>query len=338
MKLKNLPGAWVLECFHRGGVDLDILNQKLPEDVHLMLYEMETILPDNIERLLQACAEISNHQDFGLLMNELVDISMYGLLGYILLNSGTVHDLFDALVRYHRVHHNGDIYYKLNLQKTTVNIQFCYHEHSDYAHRQTTDWGLGFIPSYLQSELRQCVQPLKAQFTHSPPKNLSQLHYYFGHHLEFNQQQNQLVYPRSILKKSLSKADPMLLKILQIEADKHLLSLKKESAFIKEIKGIIFQHLTDNHNNASDIANSLNLSLSSFKRKLIKEHSHFKNIKDSVKNDLAKQLLSKSNISISDIAQQTGFKNSSGLTRFFIRYNQQKPLAYRKTNQLERKR
>ncbi len=124
MKAEILPGAWVLESFRRGGVDLDALTRQLPEDVHLMLYEMDTILPDRIERLLQACANLSGNQGFGLSMNELVDISMYGLFGYILLNSGTVKDLFETLVRYHTVHHDGGIYYKMTTQTKTVCIEF----------------------------------------------------------------------------------------------------------------------------------------------------------------------------------------------------------------------
>jgi len=73
--------------------------------MNLMLYEMDTIQPDRINRLLEACADISDNQDFGLNMNELVDISMYGTFRYLLFNSGTVKNLFDILIRYHTVHH-----------------------------------------------------------------------------------------------------------------------------------------------------------------------------------------------------------------------------------------
>ena len=44
------------------------------------------------------------------------------------------------------------------------------------------------------------------------------------------------------------------------------------------------------------------------------------------------QNLADKNSNASDVAQQTGFKNSSGFTRFFIRYNQQRPLQYRMEN------
>ncbi len=333
MKQKILPGAWVLESFRRGGVDIDVLTQQLPDDVRLMLYEMDTILPDRIERLLQACANNSGNPDFGLIMNELVDLSMYGLFGYLLLNSGTVKDLFETLVRYHSIHHDGGIYYTMNTQKNTASIQFCYSNSAHFSHRHTTDWGLGFIPYHLKSLLIDKAKPLKAQFVYDRPKEIHQLHAYFGPNLEFNQPINQLIYPRSILTQRLSKVDLSLLKILRTKADKHLLKQKKGNSLLREIKIILFQNLASNPINAADIANTLNLSLSTFKRKLIKEGIDFKKTKDSVKNKLAKQLLTETTIHVSEIAQKTGFKNPSSFTRFFIRHNQQNPSEYRNKNQ-----
>jgi AraC-like DNA-binding protein len=330
MKPKNLPGSWVLESFRRGGVDLTVLTQQLPVDVHLMLYEMNTILPDRIERLLQACAQISGEQDFGLKMNEHADLSMYGLLGYLLLNSGTVDDLFETLVRYHSVHHDGGIFYKTITQDETISIRF-YYDNEKYAYnRHTTDWGLGFIPLFLKPKLAELAQPLSAQFVYDKPDNTHKLEQYFGSNLEFNQAHNQLIYPRSILQQQITEIDLGLLKILRAEADKCLLGLKKESQFYKEIKIILFNNLAINKINATDIAHALNISLSTFKRKLNEEGIDFKQTKDTMKNDIAMKLLTKTDISITEIAQRTGFKNPSSFTRFFIRYNNQKPLAYRK--------
>lgn len=336
MKLKNLPGTWVLESFRRGGVDLEVLSQQLPDDVKLMLYEVDTILPDSIERLLQTCADISGNQDFGLMMNERVDMTMYGLLGYLLLNSGTVEDLFDTLVRYHSVHHDGGIFYKKRIEKETVSILLCYADNSHASYRQLTDWSLGFIPTHLKSSLADLAPPLKAQFTCNKPKDLRKLQAFFGSNLEFNQPDNQLFYPLSILDNRLTKVDLGLLKILRTEADRYLLGKKKDSALLKEIKIILFENLNENKTNASDIADILNISLSTFKRKLTDEGIDFKKTKDAIKNELAQQLLTETGIKIYEVAQKTGFKNPGSFTRFFIRYNQQKPLEYRKFNTLKK--
>jgi len=332
MKIKNLPGAWVLETFRRGNVDIDKLIKQLPDDVELMLYEMDSIPPDNIDRLLKACADISGNQDFGLTINELVDITMYGLFGYILLHSNTVEDMLNSLVRYHSVHHNAGIFYNLIREDHIIKIQFCYHQTDCLSHRYTTDWGLGFIPYFIKPSLGSLAQPISAHFTYDAPASLRGLHHYFGTNLEFNQSHNELVYPRSILKQRITeKTDPVLLKILRKEADKHLIEQKMDHSLKKAIDIFIFENIGVKKINASDAAKALNLSLSTLKRKMTVEGIDFRKEKENVRNKMAKQLLSQTTIQLSEIAQRTGFANASSFTRFFVRCNQQTPLQYRKT-------
>ena len=78
-----------MEAFRRAGVDIEELTRRLPDDVHTVLHQMNVNSPDSNSRLLDACADISGKQDTGLLLNELINITMYGLFGYLLLNSGT---------------------------------------------------------------------------------------------------------------------------------------------------------------------------------------------------------------------------------------------------------
>ncbi len=264
-------------------------------------------------------------------MNELVDVSMYGLLGYLLLNSSTVQDLFNTLVRYHSVHHDAGIYYELLVQKNRAIVRIHHAEPTRVRHRHTTEWCLGFIPDYLESPLGDLARPLSAQFTYDAPRDLHQLNAYFGDNLEFNQTHNQLIYPRSILQERISDTNSGMLEILRNLADQHLLEQKKDSSLLKSIEIILLDNLSSKKCNATDVADVLNLSISTFKRRMAREGIDFKKTKDSMKNEIARQLLLQTNATISEIAQKTGFSNQSGFTRFFIRCNQQRPLNYRKS-------
>ncbi len=329
MELRELPGAWVLEAFRRGGVDLEVLTQRLPDDVELMLHDMDTVLPDSINRLLQACAEISGSQNFGLIMNELVDLTMYGLFGYLLLNCSSVQDLFATMVRYHSVHHNAGITYEMTTQGDTAIIRICHDERTLSSHRHTSEWGLGFVPYFLSGPLGDISVPLRTQFINGPPENLEQLRDYFGDSLEFNQPDDQLTYPKSILKKSISDVDPHLLNVLRMTADNHLVELQKNGSLLQNTKAILFDKLGDKKCNAPQVAQTLNMSTSTFKRKLAKEGIDFKKAKESVRNELARNLLSQSDVQVCLIAQKVGFTNQSSFTRFFVRCNKQTPQNFR---------
>jgi AraC-like DNA-binding protein len=297
----------------------------------MMLREVDSILPDTINRLLQASADISGNPDFGLCMAEWVEVSMYGLLGYMLLNCGTVKNLFETLVRYHTVHHNAGITYKMVFQKNTVSLQIYHDERTLTDHRHTTEWCLGFIPFHLKSPLGKLATPLKVQFMHAAPENLNRLQAYFGHNLEFNQAHDQLIYPASILDEHITDTNSNMLNTLRNAADDFLLSLKQDNSLLKTIRAILFEKLGSGENNASDIAGALNMSLSTFKRRLIEEGIDFKRTKESIKNELARELLSHPSIKMYEIAQKTGFTNQSSFTRFFRRCNRQTPQDYRKS-------
>ncbi len=325
-----------METFRRGGVDIDKLSQLLPDEVEQMLYEMETILPNSITRLLNTCAKLSGDTDFGLHMNERVDITMYGIFGYLLLNSGTVKDLFETLVRYHTVHHNGGVLYQLNINEETVGIRLYYSEQSESNHRHITDWGLGFIPGFLHSSLGEQAAPLSTQFTHDAPEDLHRLKRCFGPNLEFNQARNQLIYPRSILNQRITDVDEHLLQILRERADLHLLALTKDNSLLNKIKAILIEEFGKSSGTANDVAYALNISISTLRRRMNREGIDFKQTKVTLKNDLAKRLLSETSAKIYEIALKTGFSNQSSFTRFFVQHNQQTPQAYRKSKERKR--
>jgi len=337
MNKHNLPGAWVLETFRRGGVDIEELTKRLPDDVNYLLFHMDSMPPDSTSRLLECCAAITGNQDFGLDINDWVDISMYGLLGYLLLNSETVHGLFNTLVRYYLVHQQGGDYYKLDIHKNTAAIEYGFNSPCLVDPRHSINWALGFIPHFIRSELGDSATPLSAQFTYKRPCNLEKLQALFGRNLTFNQPENRLIYPRSILNRHISDTDPQLLDVLYQRADNYLLELAGDDCLVNTIQPMIFEKLSQNRTTADDIAKSLNMSLSTFKRLLVKEGISFKQIKETVRDNTAKELLTETNIKIADVAEKTGFANQSSFTRFFIRINQLSPHKYRQLTKVKQK-
>jgi len=329
MENRDLSGAWVLEAFRRGGVDTDLLARRLPDDVELMLSELDTIPADSLDRLFEVCAETSGDADFGLTMNELVDISMYGLFGYLLQNSGTVKDLFSTLVRYHSVYHDRGIFYEMLSDKYSVAIRFSYEQVEFSSHRHTTDWGLGFIPHFLAPSLGSLARPLSAHFVYGPPRNLSKLHKYFGCDLHFNQAHNELIYHLSILKRKVTNVDQNLLNLLRRQANQYLMNHHKDATLLNMLNTYLFENLSGKKVNTTDVAMAFNMSLSTFKRRMATEGISFKQTKEQVRNDLAKKLLAKTTLQVSEVAQKTGFSNPGSFTRFFIRCNGEKPLVYR---------
>jgi hypothetical protein len=78
------PGAWLLESVARGGVDVEELTERLPEEIHRMTSSPETLEPEVVNTILLECALPSGDSNFGLRMIELVQTSDLGVYGDLL--------------------------------------------------------------------------------------------------------------------------------------------------------------------------------------------------------------------------------------------------------------
>ena len=329
MQLDKITGAWLLEAFRRGGVDIQLLTQQLPDDVEMLLYNMYTIPPNNVNRLLLACADMSDNQDFGLTMNERIDTTMYGLLGYLMLNSCTVRDLCENLEKYYAIFYSGGPFYKFTIDKDTISILYDTVQAEEVTHRHEIEWSLGFIAYVLQSPLGELAKPSIAHFSYNPPKNLDKLKSVFGSNLKYNQTENKLIYSKSLLNKQISNVDPGMLKVLQEEADLLLNNYLNKNSLLEKIKLLLAERIAGKYSNANDIAKELNVSLSTFKRNMDKENINFRETKDLIRNELARKLLAKTMVNLNSIAKKTGFSDQSSFTRFFIRCNSMTPQKFR---------
>ena len=332
MEKERLPGTWVLEAFQRGGVDIEVLTQCMPNEVNAVLFQTNTIELDSLNGLLIKCAELSNNQNFGLTLNEWIDASMYGVLGYLLLNSSTVEDFLGYIQRYYKILYSTGAFFKISVEDEMLDIQYSGSILGQIDARHQTEWTLGFIPYHLKPLLGDASKPISAHFTHSAPNNLQRLKSVFGLDLHFNQLENKLVYHKSILKRSLSYASPSLLKILCQEADELLQSCLDHDALDKRVRLLLLENLALHKANASDIATEMNMTLSTFKRRLAQENINFLEMKKSVKNELAKKLLLSSEASMFEIARKIGFSDQSSFSRFFTRCNKITPQRFRDKN------
>ncbi|MCR4471571.1 MULTISPECIES: AraC family transcriptional regulator [unclassified Burkholderia] len=83
--------------------------------------------------------------------------------------------------------------------------------------------------------------------------------------------------------------------------------------------------------NADVLAFELNLSTRSLYRHLAEEGTSLQHIKDEVRRDVAKQLLTRSHKSLKQVAAAAGFRNEASFNRAFRRWTGQSPGEYRQS-------
>jgi len=85
--------------------------------------------------------------------------------------------------------------------------------------------------------------------------------------------------------------------------------------------------------NVETVAQELVMSGRTLMRKLKEEQTNFQNLLDEAKDELACWYLSKTNLSLTDIAERIGFSDYSNFTRLFKRLHAMTPHEYRQRSQ-----
>lgn len=95
---------------------------------------------------------------------------------------------------------------------------------------------------------------------------------------------------------------------------------------IREILGHDFRQEMPSFEELTDL---LNMSARTLRRRLEKEGTSYQRIKDNARRDIAITLLSRDGLTVSEVAEQTGFSDPSAFHRSFKKWTGQSPGSYR---------
>lgn len=149
-----------------------------------------------------------------------------------------------------------------------------------------------------------------------------------------NSKFNRLVFNRRYLKEALVKT-PRDLQVFLNRAPIDLLTIPGEdtslTANINQIITPKSRDLTEPLSlpTSKEIAQRLGMSEQTLRRKLTAEGISYQQIKDNLRQDLANHLLSKRNLTITDISNRIGFSEPRAFTRAFKQWNGITPKTYR---------
>lgn len=108
--------------------------------------------------------------------------------------------------------------------------------------------------------------------------------------------------------------------------------LKKQdngSGFTTQVRRVILQHFQFTFPGLEEIAGIMHITPRTLQRKLQKENTSFRQLADSIKQELACHLLSNQQLSVAEIAYKLGYAEPSNFQRAFRQWTGKTPHAYR---------
>ena len=268
--------------------------------------------------------QVTGDEALGLHMAEAIPTGALDLLEYAFRASPTLDSAIKQVVRYGRavgerllpvVAAEGD---RLSVDWTGL------------AERQRIEFAMSFLVRLAREATGTSISPVEVRFAHSPPANLSAHREFYRAALRFDERSNQLVFARTDLDRPFRSADPALSRVMCRRLEKMLTqALAQGDSTSAIVRRLLLENLARGEPSAAQTARELGLSERTLHRRLRDEGTSFRTILDTIRGELATELLCEPRIGIGEIAFVLGYSEPAAFYRFFRRLTGQTPLAYR---------
>lgn len=262
--------------------------------------------------------------DFGRRLN----ISSHTALGYAAMNSETLEQALNLLLRYYRL-----VAFNLKLDFT--------HEH-DYCFFTVSDIG---DPSFHESFSYECLfaafnssmcylmqgQQLQARFDITGPEPSYSHRFYelLGPDVRFGQPRLRMGCARTLLSTSLPGANPGLAKIYEAQCQDLLSKMDLDASPAEKVRALL-DSCEGAYPGHDDTAMMLAMSPRTLRRRLQQENTSFQLLLDQVRARRAIDYLQQTRLPLSSIAYVLGFNDPSNFRRSFQRWTGKSPLQFRR--------
>ena len=276
--------------------------------------------------LLEAAAIATHCPHFGLLLGQRNDISMLGILGQLSINCSTLGEAGKTYLGYFNMVSQGEFF---RMEAGPVNAFFIRDVFlpEPYFSVQAQDISLYEIVKFTRSICADNWQPSGVYFTHNPSEQ-NIYHTVFNCPVYFNQEFQGIGFTTQDLDMPLITGNEESRKALEQEVAQ-VYNLNKKNLIEQTQQAITLGMITGDCSIQS-VAHSLSIHSRTLHRKLDAQNTSFSNILEDTRRTFSENFVTKSAISIFDVSQMLGYKDSTSFSRSYKRWHGLSPSAHRK--------
>ncbi|SDK99506.1 AraC family transcriptional regulator [Pseudomonas indica] len=278
-------------------------------------------------RLWRLAVQASGDPALGLKVSQYVGPTTFHALGYALIASASLLEVFERIVRYHKVVSDAS---ELDLRRVGERYEF---------RLQVPPGGPEPAPEALDAfaaiYVRTCrnrlgreYAPLAVYLSRPRPADPQPWHDVFRAPLHFGATETLLQFARADFERPLEDANPELALHNEAVLERTLEQLQSPT-WQRKVRTCLEAQLPNGEPSAERIAQALHLSLRSLQRHLADEGASYESLLNDTRQALALRHMRDPRCSISEIAYLLGFADTSSFSRAFKRWTGQAPSQYR---------
>lgn len=285
----------------------------------------------------QQALALTGDPALGLRVGRRTEPQAFGVLGYVLSNAPTVGRAFDLLERFNRLVFDEVLLYP----ERSSNGRHLLHLRRDAeadpeANRPLVEYFMtsllrlaGFLvggedlgPRYLRA----------LAFRHAQPQaGVLALYreYFAGAELQFDSHESRIEFESGFLDLPVAYADPQLLEVMQAQANQQLRALATEGDIVARCRACIRRRLLGRAPTVAAVAADCGMSRATLQRRLAAAGTSYQQQLDKVRLDFARELLTRSDTPLGEIAYLLGYAETAAFHHAFKRWTGTSPSRYR---------
>jgi AraC-like DNA-binding protein len=169
---------------------------------------------------------------------------------------------------------------------------------------------------------------VRMELPYPKPEHADAYYRVLGEDIHFNCLRGRIVFDRSWLDTQLPSSNPALRQLYEAECARLLTDLKLEDS-VSERTLKLLRKLEGQYPQMPQIANMLNLSPRTYRRRLDEEDQSFQKLLDQVRSEHATRYLQNTRLPLSTIAYLVGFSDASNFRRAYIKWTGTPPSKVR---------
>lgn len=300
-----------------------------PSHLHDPLSELEL---REFCKLFDIAAEEMAEDHFGLLFGTSYTPNRLGPVGYLAMNSPTLHAALKNFINFFPAHQDSTC---LSLAEDMGIMKLSY-EILDprITHKaQDAELSIACFVNIFKHCLGPGWAPLEIHFSHQNFHHSSKKHeQFFGCTVLFNRPSNSILFRKSALNSKMPGCDPYLFTIVESTLRQRIEQKFQPDDLANQIKHHIKTTLGDSVPSLAKVASLLDLEEALIKRKLCAQGVNFNDILKSARQELAMKYLVNSDMQLTEVALALGYSELSAFSRAFRAWSGMTPQKFRKSN------
>ncbi len=295
------------------GIDPKVMLKQARLPLHCLERPDLRVAVAGVRRLLEASADASGVEEFGLRLAERGGFSTLGPVALVVREQATVGAAIETLARYIQLQ-NEAMRLEIDRRDDLVTIAMFLRGGQQRATRQSTELALGRIHRLIASLFPKDWRPLEVHLAHSPPRRRTYHRKFFGCDVTFNSEFDAIIVHARDMERAIPSAQPMLASYVENRVKE--IGTRPED-WDGKIRELVRALLPGGNCTIETVAEHLGCDRRTIHRRLLECSTTFSDILEAERTDIVMRLVEDGDRPLKEIAELLGFSAQSALARWF---------------------